>query len=87
LSDEISTACVYGELSALERILIFMQQNKDMTKEELEGVLHLDIVAMNNFIAEKVGRKDVKIKLDDYLELRGYYNKKPSSIGLEEMRQ
>jgi hypothetical protein len=88
LKEEIAVACMFGELSALERILIFIQQNPNLPREELEGAMHLSIVAINNEIAEKIDRKDAKIKVDDYLELRGYHDK-PSPLGtqLEELRQ
>lgn len=89
LREELETACMYGELSGLERILIFLQENKGIPQDELEGVLHMSIVAINNHIASKVGRKDAKIKLEDYLNLRGYYEsgKSINSVKLEELRQ
>lgn len=73
--DELTTACIYGELSALERMLIFIQNQDKIEKDELEAALHLSIVNLNNYVSEKIGRRGAKIKVDDYLELRGYYEK------------
>ena len=87
LREELNTACMYGELSALERILIFVQNNKGLSQEDLEASLHLSIVAINNYISEKIGRRDAKIKLDEYLELRGYFGKSMLGEDLEGIRQ
>jgi len=85
--EELTTACMYGELSALERILIFMQNNKELSKEDIEASLHLSIVSINNHISDKIGRRDAKINLDQYLELRGYYGKSMLAEDLERIRQ
>lgn len=88
LREEITTACMYGELSALERLLIFMRENKTTTIEDVEASLHLSIVALNNHVSEKIGRRDTKIKLDEYLEMRGYFEKKNClTTDLEGIRQ
>jgi hypothetical protein len=83
LYDELVTACMYGELSAMERMLICIQ-NKTIALEDIEAVLHVSIVAINNHISERVGRKDTKLKLDDYLELRGYHDK-PNKIAEQDL--
>lgn len=85
--EELTTACMYGELSALERILIFIQNNKSLSQEDLEASLHLSIVAINNNVSEKIGRRDAKINLDQYLELRGYFGKSMLGEDLEAIRQ
>ena len=84
LREELVTACMYGELSAMERLLVCLQ-NGNIAPADMEAELHLCIVAVNNNIAERLGRKDVKMKLDQYLDMRGY-NDKLRGVDLEGMR-
>lgn len=86
LREELITACMYGELSAMERLLVCIQ-NGTIAPEDMEAELHLCIVAVNNNISERLGRKDTKMKLDQYLDLRGYNDKpKLANLDLEVMR-
>ncbi len=87
LKEEIILGAMYGELSALERILIFIRDNKITDIADVEAALHLSIVTVNNHVGEKIGRRDTKIKLEDYLGMRGYYEKSPLAADLEGMRQ
>lgn len=87
LYEELVNGCMYGELSAMERLLICLQE-KLIAPEDMEAELHLCIVGLNNHISERLGRKDTKLKLDQYLELRGYHDKpKLAGPDLEGVRQ
>jgi len=72
LLKEIILAGVKGELSALERTLEVIKKCPEMTREDIEAELHLSIVSYNNYILSKIGREDLQITLDDYLEMKEY---------------
>lgn len=74
LEQELEVASVHGELSCLERILTMLQQNPTMDRTELEAEVHLAIVDYNEFVGQYTGY-GLKVNLDGYLGLRGYYKK------------
>lgn len=75
LRAELVSASMFGELSALERVMAEIVSDKSLTREDIEAKLHLAIVELYNTLRERFGTDSFrKVKLEDYLSLRGYYN-------------
>ena len=72
LKEELTTAVVYGELSALERFLEVVKNDKELTREEIEAELHLAIVDYNKIITQRIGFGKL-VTLDQYLGMQGYH--------------
>jgi hypothetical protein len=75
LKQELINAAVFGELSGYERIMAEMVSDKDMSREDIEAKLHLAIVELYNFMRQKFDLGPAPMKLEHYLDLRGYFNK------------
>ena len=82
LKDEIVNASVFGELSALERLMAEIVDDKELTKNDIEAKLHLTVVDLYNVIRGKMGFSS-KVSLEDYLALRGYYGSTAGSQVVE----
>jgi hypothetical protein len=78
LKEELALAAVFGELSALERMMTVIIEDKAMTRTDIEAELHLSIVDYYKFIKTKLGDRYPHINLEKYLEMRGYYDKSTS---------
>jgi hypothetical protein len=74
MKEEISLASVFGELSALERIMTVILNDKEMTRNDIEAELHIAIVQYYKYVSEKLGGF-APISLERYLDMRGYYDK------------
>ena len=74
LRREMVLASVLGELSAVERVLEFIQNDPSVDKEAIEAELHIAIQDYNNYLASKTGRQDMHLDLEDVLKLKGYYS-------------
>lgn len=79
LKTEIVTASMFGELSALERIVAELVSDKSLTREDIEAKLHLAVVELYNLVGPRLHNKGRPVKLEDYLSLRGYYGKTAGS--------
>lgn len=76
LKEEIVTASCFGELSALERMMAEIVSDPALTRGDIEAKLHLAIVDLYNFVRKELGANPaLRVKLDQYLALRGYYDK------------
>jgi hypothetical protein len=75
LRSELATAAVFGELSAMERVMAEIVSDKTLTREDIEAKLHLSIVELYNHLKPVMGGGHQHVRLEDYLSLRGYYNK------------
>lgn len=80
---EMATAVIFGELSALERVVAQLVSDKQMTREDIEAQLHLAIVELYNVIGPRLYDRGRPVKLEDYLSLRGYYGKTAGSAVVE----
>jgi hypothetical protein len=79
LRQEIVNASVFGELSALERIMAEIVADKELTRDDIEAKLHLAIVELYNVMRDKFDMGPLRLNLEQYLSLRGYYGK--DSVG------
>ena len=84
LREEIVNSEIFGELSALERIMAELVDGKELTREDIEAKLHLAIVDLYNLIRGRLDLGPMHLSLDKYLELRGYYGKTAGSAVLEQ---
>lgn len=84
IKNEMVMASVFGELSALERIMAEIVDDQEITRADIEGKLHLAIVDLYNFIRNKFGDGLYQMRLEDYLALRGYYKKTAGSLVVEQ---
>lgn len=85
IRQEMVNASVFGELSAMERIMAEIIDDKTLTRDDIEAKLHIAIVELYNYIRNKFGDKAYQIKLEDYLSLRGYYGKE--TMGSQVVKQ
>ncbi len=74
LKQEVLTARILGELSAVERIIEALVKNPELDREQLEAELQLFVVGCNNTAASLLG-SDYKITVENVLDVHGYYNK------------
>jgi hypothetical protein len=79
LKTEMVTAAMFGELSAMERIIAEMVSDKSLTREDIEAKLHLAIVELYNAVGPRLHNKGLPVNLESYLNLRGYYGKTAGS--------
>lgn len=86
LKEEISTAAMFGELSAFERLVAELVTDKSLTREDIEAKLHLAIVDLYNLLGPKLNDRGLPVKLEDYLKLRGYYGKSSGSAVIENVQ-
>jgi hypothetical protein len=84
LRQEIVNASVFGELSALERIMAEIVADKELTRDDIEAKLHLAIVELYNVMRGRFDLGPTHLNLEKYLELRGYYGKTAGSAVLEQ---
>lgn len=84
LREEVVSASVFGELSALERIMAELIDSKELTREDIEAKLHLAIVDLYNVMRGRFDMGPTHLNLEKYLELRGYYGKTAGSAVLEQ---
>ena len=84
LHQEMIVASVFGELSAMERIMAEIVSDKEMSRDDIEAKLHLAIVEMYNFMRGKFNLGPNQLKLEHYLSLRGYYGKETAGSAVLE---
>jgi hypothetical protein len=84
LREEMVNASVFGELSALERIMAELVDDKNLTREDIEAKLHLAIVDLYNVMRGRFDLSPMQLKLERYLELRGYYGNSAGSQIVEQ---
>lgn len=76
---EVEAAHILGECCAYERILEFIRKNKDLTMDDLEAAIHLNLnSSLEATSIYYTGKK--MFGLTDILETHGYYVKEESNV-------
>ena len=72
---EVKYAVVIGERSALERMLIYIIDNPEMNREDIEAKLHESISEYSKMLTEGLSDINQKFTVDEILDVFGYYSK------------